>query len=183
MLRSLENGQLVLLSGAWTIEIHRGASVLIGIVQDADTTVYRRGHTDVFESPWSLVPCQAVFRVDAVSHQSLRRKKGEASASAQLDQVLHPLPIIVVRLQAGSFNSVNFCDPPRGILTLDEDVIISKNTRPDGDLGGAVWLVIQGGGQRWKLSSEAPGEIARWEEVCIYYNLHYCCTWYGCVGV
>eukprot|EP00752_Nemacystus_decipiens_P017569 g15744.t1 len=65
--------------------------------------------------------------------------------------------------QAGSFNSVDFCEPPRGILTLDEDVIISKNTRPDGD-SGAGWLVIQGGGQRWKLGSEVPGEIARWEE-------------------
>eukprot|EP00903_Cladosiphon_okamuranus_P019625 g18047.t1 len=66
--------------------------------------------------------------------------------------------------QAGSFNSVDFCEPPRGILTLDEDVIISKVTRPDGDSGGAGWLVIQGGGQRWKLSSEAPGEMSRWEE-------------------
>lgn len=71
--------------------------------------------------------------------------------------------------QAGSFNSVDFCEPPRGILTLDEDVIISKSTRPDGvgDSGGAGWLVIQGGGQRWKLSSEVPGEISRWEEVRI----------------
>lgn len=68
--------------------------------------------------------------------------------------------------QAGSFNSVDFCEPPRGILTLDEDVIISKNTRSDGDSGGAGWLVIQGGGQRWKLGSEVPGEISRWEEVC-----------------
>lgn len=67
--------------------------------------------------------------------------------------------------QASSFNSVDFCEPPRGILTLDENVTISKNTRPDGDLGGAGWLVIQGGGQRWKLSSEIPGEISRWEEV------------------
>ncbi|CAM9347104.1 unnamed protein product [Pylaiella littoralis] len=66
--------------------------------------------------------------------------------------------------QADSFKSVNFCEPPRGILTLDEDVVISKNTRPDGDLAGAMWLVIQGGGQRWKLSSETPGEIKRWEE-------------------
>ncbi|CAN0143548.1 unnamed protein product [Scytosiphon promiscuus] len=66
--------------------------------------------------------------------------------------------------QAGSFESVDFCDPPRGILTLDEDVLISKNTRPDGDFAGALSLVIQGGGQRWKLSSEAPGEIDRWEE-------------------
>lgn len=71
------------------------------------------------------------------------------------------LPFSIVWFQAGSFNSVNFCEPPRGILTLDEDVIISKN----GDVSGAVWLVIQGGGQRWKLSSEAPGEIKRWEEV------------------
>lgn len=68
--------------------------------------------------------------------------------------------------QAGSFDSVDFCEPPRGILTLDEDVIISKNTRSDGDSGGAGWLVIQGGGQRWKLGSEVPGEISRWEEVC-----------------
>lgn len=67
--------------------------------------------------------------------------------------------------QAGSFDSVNFCEPPRGILTLDEDVVISKNTPPDGDFTGTSSLVIQGGGQRWKLSSEAPGEINRWEEV------------------
>lgn len=67
--------------------------------------------------------------------------------------------------QAGSFESVDFCDPPRGIITLDDDVLISKNTRPDGDFAGALSLVIQGGGQRWKLSSEAPGEIDRWEEV------------------
>ncbi|CAM9381701.1 unnamed protein product [Ectocarpus sp. 4 AP-2014] len=66
--------------------------------------------------------------------------------------------------QAGSFDSVNFCEPPRGILTLDEDVVISKNTPPDGDVTGTSSLVIQGGGQRWKLSSEVPGEINRWEE-------------------
>lgn len=74
------------------------------------------------------------------------------------------LPVLCFR-QAGAFDSVNFCDPPRGILTLDEDVIISKTTRPDGDYVGDMALVIQGGGQRWKLSSEAPGEINRWEEV------------------
>lgn len=68
-------------------------------------------------------------------------------------------------IKAGSFDSVNFCEPPRGILTLDEDVVISKNTPPDGDFTGTSSLVIQGGGQRWKLSSEAPGEINRWEEV------------------
>lgn len=67
--------------------------------------------------------------------------------------------------QAGVFDSVNFCDPPRGILTLDEDVIISKYPRADGDGTGDMALIIQGGGQRWKLCSEAPGEINRWEEV------------------
>ena len=70
--------------------------------------------------------------------------------------------------QAGSFDSVNFCDPPRGILTLDEDVVMNKITRPDGDYAGDAALVIQGGGQRWKLSSEAPGEINRWEEVSVH---------------
>lgn len=84
-----------------------------------------------------------------------------------------PLLYLPTPPQAGSFNSVDFCEPPRGILTLDEDVVISKNTRPDGDLGGAGWLVIQGGGQRWKLSSEVPGEISRWEEVTyIHSNMH-----------
>lgn len=63
------------------------------------------------------------------------------------------------------FDSVNFCDPPRGILTLDEDVIISKYPRAEGDGAGDMALIIQGGGQRWKLCSEAPGEINRWEEV------------------
>ena len=44
---------------------------------------------------------------------------------------------------------------------------MTKITRPDGDYAGDAALVIQGGGQRWKLSSEAPGEINRWEEVSV----------------
>lgn len=99
-----------------------------------------------------------------------------AGSADAVDALLKPCtscPQLFLSPQAGSFNSVDFCEPPRGILTLDEDVMISKNTRPDGD-GGAGWLVIQGGGQRWKLSSEVPGEILRWEEVRIHLYMYLC---------
>ncbi|CAM9296448.1 unnamed protein product, partial [Sphacelaria rigidula] len=66
--------------------------------------------------------------------------------------------------EAGVFDSINFCHPPRGILTLDEDVVITKSPRSDADGAGDVALIIQGNGQRWKLGSEVPGEISRWEE-------------------
>lgn len=75
------------------------------------------------------------------------------------------LKIPLHRQQAGVFDSINFCHPPRGILTLDEDVVITKSPRSDADGAGDVALIIQGNGQRWKLGSEVPGEISRWEEV------------------
>lgn len=77
--------------------------------------------------------------------------------------------------QAGLFDKINFCHPPRGILTLDEDVVITKSPRSDGDGAGDMALVIQGNGQRWKLGSEVPGEISRWEEVrenCDHVDVH-----------
>ena len=72
--------------------------------------------------------------------------------------------------QASSFADVDFYEPPRGILTLDGEVAVSKPTKQDGDFPGELTLVVQGGGQRWKLSSEKPGELERWEEVRKYAN-------------
>lgn len=60
---------------------------------------------------------------------------------------------------------MDFYEPPRGILTLDGEVGVSKPTKQDGDFPGELTLIVQGGGQRWKLSSEKPGELERWEEV------------------
>lgn len=66
--------------------------------------------------------------------------------------------------QAGHYKNINFSNPPRGILTLD-DATITKSAMPDADYPGDAALAIQSGGQRWKLCSEVPGEIDRWEKV------------------
>ncbi|CAM9240662.1 unnamed protein product [Ascophyllum nodosum] len=66
--------------------------------------------------------------------------------------------------QASSFADVDFCEPPRGILALDGDVVIDRSTKPDGDFPGVMAMIIQAGAQRWKLSSETAGEVQRWEE-------------------
>lgn len=73
--------------------------------------------------------------------------------------------MVHVPLQANDFESINFNQPARGILALDGDVVISRSTKPDSDLNEDVALIVQGGGQRWKLCSDIPGEINRWEEV------------------
>ncbi|CAM9827412.1 unnamed protein product [Choristocarpus tenellus] len=67
--------------------------------------------------------------------------------------------------EARLFESVDFCSSPRGILTLDEDITITKFPKQDGDgTGDSVMVIAGGGGQKWKLSSEKPGEIDRWEK-------------------
>ncbi|CAN0039825.1 unnamed protein product [Discosporangium mesarthrocarpum] len=68
--------------------------------------------------------------------------------------------------EAGLFEKVDFCSSPRGILTLDGDVSITKQRKPDGDGTGPV-ITIQGGAQRWRLCSEKVGEIDRWEQVSL----------------
>lgn len=80
-------------------------------------------------------------------------------------------------LQADDFDEINFSQPPRGILIIDEDVVVTKSSKQDGDLVGDVALIVQGGSQRWKLCSGTPGEIDRWEEVSAKVPPGVCWTW------
>lgn len=50
-------------------------------------------------------------------------------------------------------------------MTIDDDVLIVRSTKTEVDNAGGDSLAIQGGAQRWKLTSDLLGELNCWEKV------------------